>query len=114
MLSASPGSLSNRYRIAFSSAAGIPSLESGFRLNMGASLILWPQSSPQPAERIVKLIHHSLLERNDGVVGYGDVLRAHVGATFGDVAVTDIEGVLQFLHAVLRVKRMHFKCSDMN
>src|SRR5215212_1127679 len=103
MLSASPGSFNNRYRIAFSSAAGIPSLESGFRLNMGASLILWPQASPQPAEWIVKLVHHSLLKRNDGVVSDGDVFRANVGAAFGDVAVADVEGVLQLFDSILGI-----------
>ena len=49
----------------------------------------------KPAERIVELIHHALLQRNDRVVGDLDFFRTHLGAALGDVAVADAEIVLQ-------------------
>src|SRR5688572_11545943 len=77
ILSASPGSFSNRYRIAFSRAAGTASLESGLSSINGSSFP--PKLSQEFAERIIEFIHHPFFQRNDRVVGNGDALRADVG-----------------------------------
>src|SRR6185436_4550755 len=88
MLSASPGSLSSRYRSAFSSALGIASCVRGFRSNMAASF-RWPNHAQQPTDRVVEPVDDPLLHRNDRVVGDGDLLRAHLRAALRDVAVAD-------------------------
>src|SRR4051794_30789702 len=46
-----------------------------------------PQPFPDKAERIVKLVHHAFLERNDGVVRDVYIFRTNVGAALRDVAV---------------------------
>ena len=63
----------------------------------------------QPAERIVKFIHHAFLQRNDRVIGDGDVFGADLGAALGDVAEADALRLLQFRQAVFRVERMHLQ-----
>ena len=45
--------------------------------------------SKQPAERVVVLINHSLLERYDCVIRYVYILRTYLGATLGYVAIAD-------------------------
>src|SRR5262245_37117079 len=71
-------------------------------------------SSPNDAEQlghgIVELIDHALLEWNDGVVGDGDALGAHLGAALGDVAETDPMCLLEIARAVRGVERMHLEC----
>lgn len=44
-------------------------------------------------ERIVVLVNDALFQRDDGVVGNGDVFGANFGAAFCDVAVTDAEKI---------------------
>src|SRR6266699_1931755 len=60
-------------------------------------------------QRIVKLVHHALLEWNDGVVGDANLLRANFGAALRDVAKADPKLILEQAGAVAAVERMHFK-----
>src|SRR6266478_627172 len=60
-------------------------------------------------QRIVKLVHDALLERNDGVVGDANLLRTNFGATLRDVAKADPKLILEQPRAVAAVERMHFK-----
>src|SRR5260370_9537677 len=111
MLSASPGSLSRRYRMAFSSAAGIASgPESDLSSNMVLHFQQLPHSFPQATQRIIKLIDDPLLQRNDCVVSDGDVFWTNFGAAFGNVAVANPVDPLQVLQPVLRIQRMHLQC----
>src|SRR5215468_6577831 len=111
MLSASTGSFSSRYRSAFSRARGIASRERGFSSNMlpssRPSALL--EEAKEPHERIVRVVHHPLLERDDRVIGDGNALRAHLGAAFRDVAIADPERLLQGGPPVLHVQRMHLE-----
>ena len=50
-----------------------------------ASFAFGPDQSPKPGQRIVELVHHALLERDDGVVGDGDPIGTDLGAALGDV-----------------------------
>src|SRR5438270_322427 len=59
-----------------------------------------PQLLPDPSQRIIKLIDHSLLERNDPVVRDLNFLRTNLGAALGDVAVADAVGVSQLLDPI--------------
>src|SRR5436305_509486 len=111
MLSASSGSLSRRYRWAFSSAAGMASRDSGLSSYIGGLLRsdLFPEDAQEPLQRIVELVDHPLLQRDDGVVGDGDPLGADLGAVLGDVAVADPLGVLEVPQPVLDVERVHLQ-----
>jgi hypothetical protein len=68
----------------------------------------------QHGQRIVKLVHHALFERDDGVVGDADLLGADLGATLGDVAKAKSELVLEKARAVAAVEGMHFEAGDSN
>src|SRR5262249_20659875 len=72
------------------------------------------QTTPNPAKWIEELVHHPLLQWNDGIVGDLDALRANLRATLGDVAVADSLRSPQFLDPVFGVERMHFQRSDVN
>src|SRR5580692_3414406 len=63
----------------------------------------------QAAQRIVEFIHHPLLQRNDGVVGDLDFLRAHLSAALGDVAIPDAVRILQIGQPVFGVHGIHFE-----
>src|SRR5215203_463007 len=65
--------------------------------------------APGPHHRIVKLRHHPLLERDDGVVGDVDMLRAHLSTTLGDVAHAKSGLFLQERATIVRVQRMHLQ-----
>src|SRR5579864_4974747 len=88
MLSASPGSLSSRYRSAFARALGTASSDSVFSSKVMAILnssgfrsrLSTPKSSKQFDDRVVQFIDHPLLERDDGIVGDGNPLGADFGA----------------------------------
>src|SRR4051812_15596417 len=54
-------------------------------------------------------IDDSLLERNDGVVGDRNVLRTHLGAALGDVAIANAVTFLELVPAVEDVERMHLE-----
>src|ERR1700682_5709535 len=64
------------------------------------------------ADRIEARVVHSLLERDDRVVRDVDVLRAHLGAAFGYVAVADTGISLEQRPAVEHVLRMHLEAGD--
>jgi hypothetical protein len=68
----------------------------------------------QHGQRIVKLVHHALFERDDGVVGDANLLGADLRATFGDVAKTEAELILEKAGAVAAVEGMHFESGDSN
>src|SRR5579871_1067195 len=65
-------------------------------------------------QRIVELIHHPLLQRNDGIVGDVYILRANLSATLRDVAESDAQLFLQQMRPGAPVKRMHLKRSRTN
>src|SRR3954464_11906172 len=91
MLSASPGSFSRRYRSAFASAAGTPSFDMGFRLNL--SMITSRAKHPQQlCDRIVKAIDDPLLERDDGILRDRNVFGTDFCTAPCDVAVPDPMG----------------------
>src|SRR5579863_5307654 len=97
-------------------ASGIPALEMVFSLNsMGppsTSARFWFLSSNLPYQHehgIIKFIHHALFQRDDRIVGDVDLLGAHLGAAFGDVAQADAEFVLEHAGARLRIERVHFE-----
>src|SRR5260370_17742095 len=102
----------------------MPSLDSGFSSSMGALLQTgWRFGPPrfsrlkdtkQPGKRIVKLVHNPLLQRNDGILGNRNVLRADFTAASGDVAVTDAVRLFQLGDAVLDIERMHFERADLD
>src|SRR5438874_7103751 len=70
--------------------------------------------TPRPRERVVVLGHHPLLERNDGVVGDLDLLRAHLRAALGDVAHANTGARFDQLQSVVAVQRMHFQRREAN
>jgi len=50
-----------------------------------------PQDKPKVhLQGIEELVHHSLLEWNDCVLGYRDRLRTYLAAARGDIAITDV------------------------
>src|SRR5207302_2433498 len=101
MLSASCGSLSNRYRSALAIALGMAAWLIGLSSNMTASFSARGAQQPDQApQRIVDLVHHALLERDDGVVGDVDAFRAHAGTALGDVAEPDALRLAQLADAV--------------
>ena len=71
--------------------------------------LLGPEHTEQARERIVQTIDDALLQGDDRVVGDRDLFRADVGATLGDVAVTDTEGVREVLGTILGVERIHLQ-----
>src|SRR6266516_7799252 len=72
------------------------------------TLSLLPSQLPQkPAHRIIILVNNAFFKWNNRVVGNVNVLGAHFGAAFGDVAEADAEFVFQQLSAIQSVKRMH-------
>ena len=47
------------------------------------------KTAKQLRQRIEKPVHNPLLQRNDRIVGDGDILRTNLGAALGDVAIAD-------------------------
>src|SRR6266542_3568746 len=74
--------------------------------------LLAGQLSQKPTHRIVKVIHDSLFQGNDGVVGDVNVFGTDFGAAFGYVAESDAEFVFQQFSARQIVERMHFQAGD--
>ena len=68
----------------------------------------------QLQHRVVELVHHPLLERDDGVVRDRDVFRADLRAALRDVAVADAVLLLQVRHAVRGVERVHLQLRDVD
>jgi hypothetical protein len=76
------------------------------------ALLLAAELPEQHGQRIVKLIHDALFERDDSVVGDANVLGTDLGATFGDVAETQAQLILEYAGAVAAVEGMHFESGD--
>jgi hypothetical protein len=77
-------------------------------------LLLASELSEQHGQRIIKLVHHTLFERDDGIVGDVNLLGADLRATFGDVAETEAQLVLEKRGTVATVEWMHFEARDSN
>src|SRR5687768_1468404 len=92
------------------------SLSVAARLTLGSRAVRGRLFSGEDLEefryRVVVLIDHALLERNDGVVSDVDVLRADLRAALGDVAVAQAAFVLEVGKARRRVQRMHLQVGD--
>src|SRR5882762_5251978 len=69
---------------------------------------------PEPAEGIVEVVDDAFLERDDGVVGDGDVLGTDLGAALGDVAIADAVRLFQLGDTVLGIERMHLERGGVN
>src|SRR5256885_11635887 len=78
----------------------------------GESLLLAANRSKQHRQRIIKFVHHALLERDDGVIRDVNLLRANLRAAFRDVAKSEAEFVLEQRGAVAAVERMHIEAGD--
>src|SRR5712675_1962512 len=65
--------------------------------------------SDNPNQRIVKFVHHPLLQRNNGVIRNVNIFRADLRATFRDVAKPDAQLILQQLRPRNAIHRMHFQ-----
>src|SRR6185437_11051710 len=65
-------------------------------------------------DRIVELVHHALLERDDGVVRDRDPLGTHLGTTLRDVAVANALRLLELRDAVGHVERVHLQCRNVH
>jgi hypothetical protein len=72
------------------------------------------QSPPEPAEWIEKFVYDAFLQRNDPIIRDLDIFGANLGATFGDVAVTDSVRIPQFFDAICGIERVHLQSGDMD
>src|SRR6266567_782108 len=72
------------------------------------------QGAPERTKRVEIRVVHALLERDDRVVRYVDMLRADLLAALGDVAVAGSGGPLQQRPPVEDVARMHFQAGNAN
>src|SRR5437588_6602883 len=63
----------------------------------------------EPSDRIVILVHYSLLQRNDCVIRNRNAFGTYFGATFCDIAVADSLCFGELLDSVFRIERMHFE-----
>src|SRR5688572_2698618 len=73
-----------------------------------AVLALAAELAEEPDDGVEEVVGDALLERDDGVVGDVDVLRADLGAALRDVAEADARLLADELRAVgPRVERMH-------
>src|SRR5438034_83082 len=68
--------------------------------------------APHAPHRVVEVVHHALLQRDDGVVRDVDRLGADLGAALGDVAVADAGLLLQVAAARGGVERVHLEARD--
>src|SRR5689334_2751533 len=72
------------------------------------------QSPPNPAQRIIKIVHHTLFQGNDSVVRNMNAFGANLRATLRDITITDPVSIPQFLHPILGVQRMHLERGDVD
>src|SRR5438128_461987 len=102
----------------------MPSLKMGLSLSSTPNLLsqridnehsLFCAELPQkPTHRIVEVVNHSLLQRDDRVVRNVNILRANLGAAFGDIAESDAQIVLQQFSPRHAIERMHLQPGDAN
>src|SRR5215471_8641854 len=88
----------------------------GLQIEMHEDLLaaIGSKHSEQSRQWVEEAIHNTLLQGNDGVVGDGDVLRTHLGATFCNVAQPDAVLRSQFGGAICLVQWMHFQRRRIN
>src|SRR5438552_13920959 len=70
------------------------------------------EPAPDAANRVVEVVHHALLQRDDGVVGDVDRLGTDLRAALGDVAVPDAGRLLEVARARRDIERMHLEAGD--
>jgi hypothetical protein len=76
---------------------------------MFRSLLPAAEPAEKPPDGIIEPVHRPLLERDDRVVGDGDLFRAHLGAALGDVAIAYPVQPPEVHCPVLGVQRMHLQ-----
>src|SRR5262245_8931866 len=123
MLSASSGSLSRRYRRAFSKAAGTEAEAIDFSLGIFPSGCCgWRRRRTAARaddlqkfdDRVVISVHNSFFERNDRVVRDLDALRTNLCAALGDIAVSRAQLAFEKRQSVAGVQRVHLQAGDTN
>ena len=72
-------------------------------------LALRPDFFPEPAEQVLVFIHYAFLQRDDRVVGDGDVFGTNFRAALRDVAEADALCLLEIGQTVFGVERVHFQ-----
>src|SRR5881296_67544 len=70
------------------------------------------EPAPDATDRVVEVVHHAFLQRDDGVVGDVDRLGTDLGAALGDVAVADAGLLLQVAAARGGIERVHLEARD--
>jgi len=73
-----------------------------------------PYLHEQHCQRIVKLVHHTLLERDDSVVCNVNVLGTNLRAALRDIAIAQAKLILEQARAVEAIERMHLETGDSN
>lgn len=69
----------------------------------------YPDCPQKPHQRIIELVGYTFLQRNDSIVGDGDVLWANCGTTLGDIAITYTVFLLEICAAVFHIEGVHFQ-----
>jgi hypothetical protein len=77
-------------------------------------VLLAAKDAKEHGERVVKFVHHALLEWDDGIVRDSNLLGTNFRTTFGYIAETEAELILEQASAVAAVERMHFEAGDSN
>src|SRR5437867_1686493 len=70
------------------------------------------EPAPDATDRVVEVVHHAFLQRDDGVVGDVDRLGTDLGAALGDVAVSDPGRLLEVRRARDDVEGTHLEARD--
>jgi hypothetical protein len=68
----------------------------------------------QHSQGVVKLVHYTLLERDNGIVRDANLFGTNLRATFGYIAEAEAELILEQTGAVAAVEWMHFEAGDSN
>src|SRR5215472_2454980 len=108
MLSASAGSFNSRYRSALAIALGIAAFVSCLSWNISHALFAG-EGAPHHDHRIVVVVDDAFFERDDGIVGDVDILRADFSAALRDVAEPDAEAIFEQLRAIEIVRGVHLE-----
>jgi 3-methyladenine DNA glycosylase Mpg len=77
-------------------------------------VLLAAKDAKEHGEGVVKFVHHAFFERDNGVVGDANLLGTNLRATFGYIAETEAELILEQAGAVAAVEGMHFEAGDSN
>src|SRR5690606_29511791 len=87
---------------------------SGPRQSGKLSGLLRTEHPEEPGDRIEELVHHALLQRDDRIIGDGDVLRADLGAALGDVAEADAVFIADLGNTILGIERVHLEGGEVD